>query len=49
MSGLSIGLFAIKWELAALRGLGDGEVVAILEVVVFGVSTLPKAVVVSVA
>jgi len=36
------------WELAVLRGLGDREVVAILEVAVFGAFILPGAVVASI-
>ena len=49
MSGSSTRPSATRWKLAVLRGLGDREVVAILEAAVLGVFTLPKAVAVSVA
>ena len=49
MSGLSTRPSATGWKPAALRGLGDGEAAAILKVAVFSISTLPRAVVASIA
>ena len=48
MSRLSTKLSATGWELAALRGLGNGEVAAVLKIAVSGVSTLPRAVAASI-
>ena len=48
MSGLSTRLFATGWKLAALRGLGNREVIAIFKAVVFSISTLPKVVAASI-
>ena len=49
MSRLSTRPPATGWKLAILRGLGDGEVTAILEAAVPGISLLPRAVVASIA
>jgi len=48
VSRLSTGLSATRWKPAVLRGLGEGEVVAILKVVVPSISTLPRAVAASI-
>ena len=48
MSGLSIRPSTTKWKPAALRGLGNREVAAVLKVVAFNISTLPRAVTASV-
>jgi len=46
---LSTRLSATRWKLAALRGLGKGEVVAVFKVVAPSASTLPRVVMASVA
>jgi len=48
VSRLSTRLSATGWKPAALRGLGKGEVVAILKIAAFSVSTLPRAVAASI-
>ena len=48
MFRLSTRLSATKWELAALKSLGDKEVAAILKAAAFSASTLPKAVTASI-
>ena len=44
MSGLSTRLSTTKWKPAALRGLGNREVIAVLKAVVPNISTLPRVV-----
>ena len=49
MSELSTRLSATGWKLAASRGLGNREAVAILKVAVPSTFTLPKVVAASIA
>ena len=48
MSGLSTRLFTTRWKPAILKGLGDREITAVLKAAVLSISTLPKAVAVSI-
>ena len=48
VSGLSIGLSATRWKLAALRGLSNKEVAAAFKMAALSASILPKAIAASI-